>query len=513
MDYLQKYFRQFRSRLFLLLLANNLLIAVDWYVADKLVRLAGFWLLGALLIAPVLSLSILPWLTARALGQPTKLLWQAILHIAPGAASIAAPKPDQLHFGRELVTSLINQIYQVASVVDKLEKTNELATHDLHSNFIASSLPLPLFVLDKQEKIVYANDAALHYVKKEANEVIGQEAYAILDMSFTTDNTFDTWLKHAKENTVSDSQSWERVRIGQPDDGNSSLLFDLSAFYNKDNTLGYETLLVIFDHTQAYSQDDQAMGFVALSVHELRTPLTLLRGYIEAFDEELGPTLNDELKDFMRKMNASAQQLAAFVDNILNVAKIEDNQLTLQLHDEEWKAIVDGVVSDISLRAHVRGIEIKTDIPADLPHVGADRYSIYEVLANLIDNAIKYSGNTKEIIIKSTLTNDGEIETTVQDTGVGIPENVIPHIFDKFYRNHRNRAQIGGTGLGLYLSKAIVTAHGGQIWVRSKEGEGSTFGFTILPFSSLAEEQKNSDNGDIVRGAHGWIKNHSLYRR
>jgi signal transduction histidine kinase len=83
----------------------------------------------------------------------------------------------------------------------------------------------------------------------------------------------------------------------------------------------------------------------------------------------------------------------------------------------------------------------------------------------------------------------------------------------KFYRDHRNRAQIGGTGLGLYLSKAIIDAHGGNLWVRSKEGQGSTFGFTLIPYSQLTEELRKTGNTEIVRSAHGWVKNHSLYRR
>ena len=89
----------------------------------------------------------------------------------------------------------------------------------------------------------------------------------------------------------------------------------------------------------------------------------------------------------------------------------------------------------------------------------------------------------------------------------------MPNLFTKFYRDHRNRAQIGGTGLGLYLSKAIVTAHGGTMWVRSKEGEGSTFGFTLMPYDKLAAEHKEGPDQGITRSAHGWIKNHSLYRR
>jgi signal transduction histidine kinase len=88
----------------------------------------------------------------------------------------------------------------------------------------------------------------------------------------------------------------------------------------------------------------------------------------------------------------------------------------------------------------------------------------------------------------------------------------LPHIFDKFYRNHRNRAQIGGTGLGLYLSKSIVDAHGGQMSVISKVDQGSTFTFTVLPFDQLSEVGKDGTKPAISRSAHGWIKNHALYR-
>ncbi|MFA5004091.1 MAG: ATP-binding protein [Candidatus Saccharimonadales bacterium] len=512
MDYLQKFTSQIRNRLFLLLLINNVLIVADWYVVDRVVKLTGWWSLIALLAVPVLTFSILPWLSTRALVQPTKLIWQAILHLAPATAnSVAAPKAEQTHIGRELVANLVSQLYQLASVVDEVERTSQKSSQDLHTNFLASALPLPFIVLDKNESIVFVNDLACHYIKRESSDLIGQNIYTMLDMSFASNKTFESWLSDAKQNSVTADQAWERVRLGLADEQNT-LQFDLAAHYNKGNTLGYETVLVLFDHTEQYSQDDQAVSFVALAVHELRTPLTLLRGYIEVFDEELGDKLTPELKAFMGKMNAAAESLASFVDNILNVAKIEDNQLTLQLHEEAWPSIVDNVVQDMSLRAGVRGIALKTEIAKDLPPVGVDRYSIYEVLANLIDNAIKYSRDTKEIFITTKLNDNGLVETSVKDFGLGIETSILPHIFDKFYRNHRNRSQIGGTGLGLYLSKSIIDAHGGQIWVNSKVDEGSTFTFTVQPFSSLAAEQKNSDNGDITRGAHGWIKNHSLYR-
>jgi signal transduction histidine kinase len=232
------------------------------------------------------------------------------------------------------------------------------------------------------------------------------------------------------------------------------------------------------------------------------------------FEEEIGPTLSDpELQSFMLKMRAMAEQLTAFVNNILNVARVDDDQLELQLQSEDWNTILKSSLELMSLRAKVRGITLHCQIAKDLPPVGVDRLSIREVVANLIDNAIKYSGTSKVINIDTRLNKDGMIETTVQDYGLGIPQSILPNLFTKFYRDHRNRAQIGGTGLGLYLSKAIITAHGGNLWVRSREGEGSTFGFTLMPYEQLTEDMKKHGNAEITRGAHGWIKNHSLYRR
>jgi signal transduction histidine kinase len=375
-----------------------------------------------------------------------------------------------------------------------------------------NNLPLPLLVLDKEQNIVFSNEAASSYLGREKADIQNKNVYSVLDMSFPSDDTFDSWLNTSQVNSATSSRLWERVRLNVTDN-QPTRLFDLAGYYNKDNSTGNETMMVLFDHTSQYSQDDQAVSFIALSVHELRTPLTVLRGYIEAFEEEFEGKLSPELQDFMYKMQATAQQLAAFVNNILNVARVDEDQLVLSLNEASWNEVVEAAVATMSLRAQVRGITLETNLADNLPTVGVDRVSIHEVINNLIDNAIKYTGKSTKIIVTTTLNKEGMVETTVTDHGVGIPENIMGNLFTKFYRDHRNRAQIGGTGLGLYLSKSIITAHGGNIWVRSKVGEGSTFGFTLLPFTELAAERKNSDNTEIVRGAHGWIKNHSLYRR
>lgn len=494
-------------------------------LATNLVGILGFWLLLQYTELPDSLAAGLALLVAIATGiagavaisrliiQPTQALWQAILHLSPDEHGIAAPDVDKLRLGRELVAGLTGQIYQLASVVHTETAKAIVRSNDLGGNFIAQNLPLPLIVLDSTETIKFVNSAAAEYIGMSPDDMIGKNVYMAVDMAFPSEETFDAWLKDAKLKNATASSSWERVKLSL-NDNHPEKLFDLASYYNRENPDGNETIMVIFDHTKKYSQDDQAVSFMALSVHELRTPLTLLRGYIEVFEKELGPTITDpELQGFMLKMKAMSEQLTGYVNNILNVARVNDDQMVLKLQSEDWATILKRAVESVSLQAKVRGISLQCSIAKDLPPVGVDGLSIREVITNLIDNAIKYSGTSKIIKIESKLNQEGYVETTVQDFGLGIPTSVLPNLFTKFYRDHRNRAQIGGTGLGLYLSKAIVSAHSGTLWVRSREGSGSTFGFTLLPYEELSEEAKLNGDQPITRGAHGWIKNHSLYRR
>lgn len=511
MNHLQEFRRHLFQLVLGILLVENTIFIVGWWFSSIHTQKYLLIIVGVGTGAVVISL-ITAWYVSKLIAEPLQAIWQAILHISPTEHGIAAPKVDKLRLGRELVTSLLGQIYQLSDVSEKTESIAQEERKNLSHNFIAQSLPLPLFILDAAENIKFANQAAADYIGIKTANLINKNIYMVLDMSFPSESTFDSWLKSTKTAKATASNTWERVKLSVRDN-HPEHLFDLAAYYNRDNPDNIESMLILFDHTKSYSQDEQAISFVALSVHELRTPLTLLRGYIEVFEEELSDKVDDELKDFMDKMKAQAEQLMAYVNNILNVARIDNDQLELRLQDAAWSEVLKSAIQALSLRAKVRGMTLHCHIEGDLPAVGIDRLSITEVINNLVDNAIKYSGTSKVINIKAHLTNDGLVETTVQDFGLGISTSILPNLFTKFYRDHHNRAQIGGNGLGLYLSKAIVTAHGGNLWVRSKENEGSTFGFTLVPFDQLSKQAQQDGNQELVRGAHGWIKNHSLYRR
>jgi signal transduction histidine kinase len=512
MDNFHKLKRQVQRYIFLMgMLTVTLMVGASWVARrlypnhDSVISLAlwvcGFgavWLLGVVLANYAL--------------RPLDVIWRAILHVTPGHTNTAPPNLEESKIGQELVTTLALQVYQLASTKDELLQASQQPAQANVTNNLTQDLPMPVFAVNKDQTISFANDAALKYLNLGAGEVMHKNLYSILDLSFSDERTLDNWLQNCRTNKATDQHAWQRVRL-RLSDQKTTKQFDLAASYSKENPSGVELLLSIFDQTNRYQNDDQSLDFIALAVHELRTPLTALRGYIEVFEDELASQLNPEMKDFMNKMQASAQQLTAFVSNILNVARIQEGQLSLQLTEENWAVIIQNCINNLSLQAKLKGKTIEYTVDPNIPTVAVDEISITEVLNNLIDNAIKYSGSSTVIRVDASLTTDGVVETIVQDNGVGIPSSVMPNLFEKFHRNHRNQSRIGGTGLGLYLCSSLIKAHNGNIWLKSKEGEGTSVGFTVQPYSLLAGKLKDSNNKDITRNAHGWIKNHSLYRR
>lgn len=512
MEHLHKTIDQIRGRIVLLAATIQLLIALGCFWLAQSELLNDLALLALFVILSLAGSLCVGWAVGYLVGIPLQAIGNAIMHISPSENAVA-PQTDKLQIGREYISSLAYHLYQVASLQDNKILAEHKREATQASN-ILTHLPLPLFVFNNQQIITFGSDSALEYCGLESSQLFGKSLFEAMDLEFPSDLTLERWINDCQKNKATDYTYWRRVRLRLKADDKAYRQCDMAGYYNRDNPKGIEFIITLFDRTQEYAQDDQSLSFVALAVHELRTPLTIMRGYIEVFEDELSGKLDQEMTEFMHRLHGAAQQLSTFVNNILNVARIEENQLSVKLTEGKWNDIVRHAGRDMELRAKALGKNISYTIDTGLPTVAVDRVTIYEVVSNLIDNAIKYGGKSKVITVKAFKNKSGLIETTIQDEGVGIPTSVLPSLFEKFHRNHRNKAQISGTGLGLYLSKAIVNAHGGDIWVKSKENEGTTVGFTIKPYAQLADELKSGNNkDDMIRTAHGWIKNHSLYRR
>lgn len=509
MDQLTRFSRDSRIYTYFVLVVQGFAtLAGGWLVWNFVSH--NFWVIFGSMAALTVILPIFFVRLINALYiRPIQLLWQAILFVAPEGSGVPAPDMKQAN---ELVQGLVSHVYRLADMGQAIAKHNSTDDNALAEQIQAfQQLPTPIIGLDASGNVALINNAALTYLSADSSKSFGEPLAGLLNLEFQSDNTLNDWLTRVRGSEVRASSSWQRVRLATPADPKNVKLVDLVTAYFKDSPTGVETMLVIVDHTASYSADDQALGFVTMAVHEMRTPLTVLRGYIEALHDDM-TNAPAEVTSYLQRAEASGQQLAAFVNNILNVSRVEDGQLVLQLAEEQWQPIVEQVVGDHQLRAQTRGITLIAKIAEGLPSVGADRVSIYQVLSNLIENAIKYSPSGSTVTVEAKIGKDGRVETTVSDHGPGIVSSAIPQLFDKFYRDHRNKNRVSGTGLGLYLSKTFVSAHGGEIWVSSKEGQGSQFGFSLLPYSELAAERKDGNNKGITRTAHGWIKNHSIYR-
>jgi len=438
--------------------------------------------------------------------KPTQYLAQAIYHISPNEHLVAAPNVDKLSVGRELVANLTRQIYDLSS---NLTSVAGPQTKDQNTDLL-DSLPVSILGLNDQGNVVFANTTATSafslgtWKDIPLTNLLGMKSNAI---------ALPDWIAQTKQKSINATTQWQKVEVSSSD-GTIKSYYDIAAHYRQKHPSGIETLLVFFSHYDQYDQEETALSMIALSVHEIRTPLTIMRGYVEALQQELAGKVDAETQQYIDRLGASTDNLTTFMTNILSVLKVDQNQLNLQLQEASWEEHLNAIINNLQNRAAVRGKQLSLTVAPGLPKVGIDNISLGEVITNLVDNAIKYSPDDKKSIrIDVKLDTDGAVLTTVSDDGVGIPDSVVPNLFNRFYRNHRNRHHISGSGLGLYLCKEIISAHHGNIWVKSKEGEGTTIGFTLMPFTQLSEAGKTGADNGFTPVAHGWIKNHSMQRR
>ena len=220
---------------------------------------------------------------------------------------------------------------------------------------------------------------------------------------------------------------------------------------------------------------------LATATHELRTPLTSIMGYVDRLllhREKVGP-LNELQQKYLEYVQEDSRILKALIDDLLDISRIEAGNLELSITELEVQPEIEHVIRSIQNQFAEKQIGVTLDVPPDLCALKADRLRFSQVVTNLVSNAYKYSpvGATMTITARE---NNGLVHIDVTDTGMGISKEDQSRLFTKFFRaDNSSTRQEAGTGLGLYITKHLIEAHGGQVWVQSEEGEGSTFSFTL----------------------------------
>jgi signal transduction histidine kinase len=233
-------------------------------------------------------------------------------------------------------------------------------------------------------------------------------------------------------------------------------------------------------------------GFVSTVSHELRAPLTSIYGFAETLlrsDVSFG---EDERRTFLKYIAAEADRLTGIVDALLSVARLEAGELQMQLVPTDLRDVVTDVVSSAQ-REVVNGRQFVIDVPEEPLDAAADRDKVRQVLANLVDNAVKFSPQGGTVTVAARRTSDG-VQVRVLDEGAGVPAGEHERIFRKFYRAELSAARAGGTGLGLFIARGLATAMGGRVWMDPDTNRGASFVFE-LPSGRRREATDPTMNG------------------
>lgn len=248
---------------------------------------------------------------------------------------------------------------------------------------------------------------------------------------------------------------------------------------------------MLIDVTKDVEMDELRSHFISNVSHELRTPVTVLRSYIDTLYNFGNDFDFNTQREFIGVMNQEIIRLNRMVNDILDFSRYESQNVRLEKSKQNIMEIVEDCVNQVQVLAKEHDLTISIMKEPDLPEIWLNIDSISRALMNILSNAIKYSPDGKRIKIRVERSRDGEfVEVSVEDQGPGIPEKYQKKIFDRFFRVENDTHSVKGTGLGLHLVKITIEKHHhGQVFVQSKEGEGSTFGFR-LPIAISKEEEE-----------------------
>jgi two-component system phosphate regulon sensor histidine kinase PhoR/two-component system sensor histidine kinase VicK len=414
--------------------------------------------------ATVFCSMLLQIVTFRRISKPQLDLSEVIFGISNQVSTDKARIPHPEDYG-DGFSEVLKFIYSLDSSLEKDDHSKNIQVPN-----IVTDAPIEFIVLNTQNEVTHTSGTPP----------------TISNIRQDRMNMILAWIEDARKNKIRDFKVWERVS-NIFEDPSDQKLYDIAVFYEKQSE--DDTVLYFIDKTANYEHDESDLNFIAFAAHEIRGPITIIRGYLDILSMELEAYLSDQQKELFTRLIVSSNKLSGYINNILNVAKFDQNRLEFSPEEHEVSDIFDVINEDITIRASAQNRELEISIPHNLPTIGTDIYGASEVMINLIDNAIKYS-NDGGLVKVWAEESDNFVDIYVQDFGIGIPASVLGNLFSKFYRSHRSRETVAGSGIGLYISKAIMEMTGGKIAVKSTEGKGSTFIVSFPIFSKITEGQK-----------------------
>jgi PAS domain S-box-containing protein len=460
------------------------------------------------LITSIDNVAILPpaeWQSA--LNVPSTA---AALIIAPIVANgefyglLALGSQQTNHFTADDVTSVKAIVTQVAGVTENAEiyrlinrQAQELGgmlryqqEEASKSQAILESIADGVVVNNPQSRVILVNPAAERILNKSRNSLINTDVRHLIE---AFDDPGRTAALAAIDQMLAQANTPSHIKV-------TSAMLEMDnrvisahmapVIARHDEFLGVVTILR--DITKEVEADRAKSEFISTVSHELRTPMTAIKGYTDLiYGGAVGP-LNDNQKHFLSVIKNNTDRLIALINDLLDISRIETGRVRFEPAPVKLGEIVADVVEAMAAHAEEQGLALTYEVDAGLPEVMGDRDRLYQVLTNLVGNAINY---TPEGSVTVEVNNVGiAVQISVRDTGIGIKAEDIGRIFDRFYRADDPIVQeASGTGLGLPIVKMFVEMHGGRVWVDSEKGKGSSFTFILpVPGAELKPKEPKS---------------------
>lgn len=361
---------------------------------------------------------------------------------------------------------------KLSQIIQRLESDKDLLSAEkTRLDIVLASIIDGIIALDHSLNIVFVNQAAEYLISYTQQEIQGKPVDQFVHL-------FNEQEQLKPKTYCQKGYNKSLFLIDKNGKRRKVNIMSMASAGSTQTNLG--CVLIIRDISREEELEQMKFDFVSMASHELKTPITAIIGYLSVFINENKSKVEKQELELLDRVLVSAQSLLTLVENLLSVNKIEREQLSVSIVPADYKSILLKTIDDIQNQAKLKNITLTLVSPRpSQPKVLVDPIRIIEVINNLVSNAIKYtqSGGRVDVGLEFTPT---EVITTISDTGIGIPKEAIPQLFNKFFRVSNIQQQVSkGTGLGLFITKSIIEKLNGKIWVDSEENKGSKFHFSL----------------------------------
>ncbi|WNF21560.1 ATP-binding protein [Mesobacillus jeotgali] len=424
-------------------------------VMEETTRLTTKFILLAAGVAIVLTTIFAFFLSTR-ITAPLRKMREAAFEVARGKFDTKVPILTHDEIG-ELATAFNQMGRQLKFNMNALSQEKEQLTS------ILSSMADGVITFNRDGTILITNPPAEVFLR-----------YWYYEQGLASENT-DAVPSEVME-LFQLAVNTEKEQVGEITAQGRTWVIIVSPLYNKRFIRG--AVAVVRDMTEERKLDKMREDFIANVSHELRTPISMMQGYSEAIVDDIAQT-DEEKKEMAKVIYDESLRMGRLVNELLDLARMEAGHILLNVESVEINPYVNRIIRKFHGLAKEKGIELSVRFDSEEHDFRFDPDRIEQVLTNLIDNAIRHVPDSASIVL-SGKTDERGLYFEVSDQGPGIPEEDLPFLFERFYKGDKSRTRgVSGTGLGLAIAKNIIDAHRGNISVKSKLGQGTTFSFFI----------------------------------